>query len=196
MICSLFQESKKKKRVNFGIARFYTPDNSQFLSVSIPVFPSSTIVSLNRNIGRTQGDIQLTPTGLRLGKITSCKKTWQISFESVMFVNESSPPVNPVSVANVFIVLNGQFNPDLTETNLIGSVVFLPFPGPPQVAQGNGILFDIPGGTEISLFATATGGSGVNIIEPAWFLSASEMFLSASEISPTDKCCKRRNSKK
>ena len=155
------------------MARFINT-NSSFLQFLVPVFPASIPISLNRNVGQTSGHVTLSSNGLVLGACHS-NSTWQISFTSVLFVDDSfPPPPQPVAV-NVFVVQNGQFNPDTTQSNLVGTVVFMQLPSAPQVAQGTGILFDIPAGTLVSLVATSTSGTAINVVEPAWFISASRI---------------------
>ena len=192
MLCCTFlddvflekRKRRKPKIINAGVARFVvSTTNSMFLRFLVPVSPASVPISLSRNVGQPSGHVRLSSNGLVLGHAGDANVSWQINFTSVLFVDDSfPPPPQPVAV-NVFVVQNGQFNPDTTQPNLIGTVVFLQSLSAPQVAQGTGILFDVPGGTLISLVATSSSGNTINLVEPAWFISVSQI---ASTLS---KCC-------
>ena len=190
MLSCFSLEPEVKCKVNAGTARFFNNDTSQFINVAIPTFPITTPISLNRNVGQTTGHVTLTSNGLLLGRVGDPKTTWQVSFTSILFANGAFPPFGFAAV-NVFVALNGEVGTDLSQNNLLASVVFLDSTAVPQVAQGSGLLIDIPGGTQISLVAAMSGsppGTVINLVEPAWSIDASQVAPVAS--LGRDKCSK------
>lgn len=109
--------------------------------------PETVPLSENRNIGSTQGDVELTPTGLLINK----SGNYSVSFLAIL-LNDVD---NYTALIPVFLVRNGVFSP--TDTSVLGSIVALQ-PHIPGTVQITGILENVSAGTTLSLVAT-NGGS-------------------------------------
>lgn len=161
--------SKKRKKtkkqcrtLGLGTAEFVAPNTGSWMTVVLPIYPSSTLLSLNRNQGQTRGAVTLTPNGLILGKVGDPPRSWQLSFQTIMILPTGGPAVVPV-----FLVLNNGpiTNPVTGNTSTLqdGFVVTM---------DGQGLALDVPGGTTVTLLGTSGIGSPVTVKEIAWLISA------------------------
>jgi len=146
---------------NLGSASFSGGPPDWFV-IQTPTYPEFVLLSANRNVGSTQGNVKLTPTGLKINK----SGNYSVSFSAILLNN--NPAYTPL--LPVFVIRNGIFDP--TDTLILGGVVSLPN-GLFETVQGTGILENVKAGTTLSIIAT-NGGSPepepVTVI--AWGISA------------------------
>jgi hypothetical protein len=149
---------------HLGMAAFVTSTQDLWYNLILPAYPDTVLLSKNRNNGFKQGGVRLQSTGI---KILEPGNYW-VSVKSVL-----QNPTNENILVVVLLGLNGAFNPD--ENALIGSVVSLQ-PADVGVAQGTGILENVPANTTLSLFAGNGTGQDpqlVNVIE--WDINVSKI---------------------
>ena len=129
-----------------------------FYPIEVPIFPQTTLLSLDRTLGFVEGDIELTPTGLKIGRTGSYAVTFTVIVRN--------PTPNSHSVFSVFLILNDQFDPNNTQTVSNTTTVFggdNPSDFVLTSIVGNGILKNVPCGTTLSLVAS---NGGDNILDP------------------------------
>lgn len=150
------------KRCQLGSASFFVTNPELWYTVETSPFPISTMLTLNRNGGTVQGDVQLTPNGLFLGEAGN----YMVSYSIVMLNNLSLDPGNLVA----FLVVNDVFDP-MTGGTLIASVGMVPFQVPSTI-QGSGILHNVPAGSTISVIGTNTGDTLQTFSIANWSIQA------------------------
>lgn len=138
---------KCSSKCQLGIAGFSTNNPADWYTLNTFPFPETVLLSINRNRGSVQGKVELTPTGLRIGK----PGNYSVSFTAILINN--NPLYTPL--IPVFLIRNGVFDPN--DTSGVGSIGALLL-GVPTVIQATGILENVKAGTELTLVAT-NGGS-------------------------------------
>lgn len=128
-----------------GSSGFSTLDPSNWYEIETFSYPTATLLSLNRNHGSTQGNVQLTDNGLIIGQ----SGNYSVSVQAILQNNGEEAVLIPM-----FLVQNGSFDP--SAANLGGVGVLLP--GIITTIQSTGILENVTPGTSLSLIAT-NGGS-------------------------------------
>jgi hypothetical protein len=133
-------------KCQLGRAGFSTMNSSNWYTIDTISYPVTVPLSINRNAGFTQGDVELTPTGLIINK----SGNYFVSFSAIL----TNPGPDAILIP-VFVIQNGIFEPN--SMNNIGSAVSLPqnFILP---TQASGIIENVNAGTTISIVAT-NGGS-------------------------------------
>lgn len=130
------------------------------------VYPSTVLLSQNRNGGDVQGNVSLTPTGLRIGE----SGTYWANFTAIL-TNEY-PDYTPL--IPVFLVPNGVFDAQNSNAQIaaVGAI-------PPQyitTVQGSGILHHLEEGTTLSLLATNAGSPQPEEVEViSWTISINKI---------------------
>jgi|GEM_PF-1964880 len=145
-------QCKKKKRgfrsecCHLGKAGFAGGPAEWYVIDTAP-FPNVSLLSQNRIRGSTQGNVALTPTGLRIDE----PGNYSASIDVVLLNND--PEYTPITP--IFLVLNDTFD-SINPTSNPGSVVTLPY-GFIISASGTGILENVPAGTNLSIVITNSG---------------------------------------
>lgn len=127
-----------------GTAAFGVTSPTFWYTINTLSYPNAVPLSLNRNLGFSQGDIKLKPNGLKIYE----KGNYSVSFSAILQNNE----IEGAALIPVFVALDGSFS----QTS-IGGVVTLPT-GQLNTVYGTGILENIEEGTRLTLVAT-NGGS-------------------------------------
>jgi hypothetical protein len=138
-----------EKDCDLGNAGFSTTSPDNWFEIQTQVYPETVLLSQGRNNGLVQGDVSLTPTGLKVNE----SGTYWASFSAVLLNN--NPEYTPL--IPIFLVQNGQFSPSDGAGTLLGATVSLP-PNYISTAQGSGPLTNVQEGTILSILAT-NGGS-------------------------------------
>jgi len=137
----------RSRKTPIGVAEILgAPPNVQY-DLTIPTFPGSTTISLNRNAGFTEGNVELTPTGLKVNQAG----VYLINFTVVIGLPGSLPPPSDLDII-ALLALNDTV--DLNNVVTIATVGTLQ-PNFPTVIHGNSIIH-IPFGTTLSLVALTT----------------------------------------
>jgi len=128
-----------------GTSGFSTMDPSNWYEIETFSYPVTTPLSINRSRGSTQGNIQLTDTGLIIGQ----SGNYSVSVTAILLNTGNDPILIPM-----FLVLNGIFDP--SNPSIIGGVGTL-LPGQITTIQATGVLEYVTPGTALSLVATNGG---------------------------------------
>lgn len=142
-----------------GTAGFSTSDTSNWYEITTFSYPTPTPLSFNRNIGSTQGNVQLTDSGLIIGQ----SGNYWANITATVINNGDDPLLIPT-----FLVYNGVFDP--LNQNTVGGVG-LALPGQLITIQASGVLQNVPGGTALSIIATNGGSGAVPISIVSWGIS-------------------------
>lgn len=144
-----------------GNAGFSTLNPADWYEIMTLGYPITTPLSINRNRGSTQGNVQLTTTGIQIGQPGNYFVTIQVILTNN---NPSDTPLIPI-----FLVRNGIFDPAVSD---LGTIGMLPF-GNVTVLTASGVVENVTAGTTLSIVAT-NGGSAefVPITVVAWGISA------------------------
>ncbi len=161
---------------NLGTAGFYHNDDDDDSSYSLSVdnFPDGNLLSLSRNIGSTQGDIALSPTGLLVNE----KGTYWANFSATIRNNDQATN----ALLDIFLVPNGVFDP----LDNISTLVAHGYIEPNEIItiNGSGILQNLGESTSLSIFATNLGAplfTGITIT--SWNISIHKI-CGNGEINP------------
>lgn len=144
---------------NLGSSGFTTMNPDNWYSIDTQPYPITVPLSLNRNNGFAQGDIELTSSGVRILK----SGNYWVSYTGILF----NPNVDPVLIP-IFVVLNGVFDPNNTATlgtiGTVGSQMVLPI-------SGSGLIENIPAGTTLSIVATNGSDASTTLSVVGWNIS-------------------------
>jgi len=143
------KSSKKKCRNNscqLGLSG-HAGGRNFFYPIVVPPHPMTTPLSLDRTLGFAEGDIKLTPTGLKI-----CRAgTYLVNFTAIV---GNTTTTN--DIISVFLILNDLFDPNNTET--VGNSATVRGEDPANFIVtsivGSGILKNVPCGTTLSLVAS------------------------------------------
>lgn len=137
----------KSNWCQIGTAGFSTQNPADWYDILTFAFPETTPLSLNRNRGSTQGNVQLNSTGITIGQAGN----YSVSITAILTNNNQSyTPLIPI-----FLVRDGVFDP--SDTSSIGGVSLVPFEQITTI-QATGVLEYVTAGTTLSIVAT-NGGS-------------------------------------
>lgn len=125
-------------------AGFFSISEAERYVIPVPIYPLTTPLSKNRNYGFTEGDIQLTSTGLRINE----PGNYWVSFSATLINNNET--YNPE--LSIFLVKNGIFVPGDTDDQIAVTGGF-PF-DIATTLTGSGNLFDVTKGTTLSIVAS------------------------------------------
>ncbi len=162
---------------DLGTAGFYhndEDDDDSSYSLSIDNFPDGNLISLSRNIGSTQGNIALSPTGLLVNE----DGTYWASFSATIRNNDQVTN----ALLDIFLVPNGVFDPLDNISTLVAHGYIEP--NGILTINGSGILQNLEEGTSLSIFATNLGAplfTGVTIT--SWNISIHKI-CGNGEINP------------
>lgn len=144
---------------NRGFSTMNSADWYEILTFSYPI---TTPLSINPTYGSTQGNVQLTPTGIRLGQAGN----YFVSMQAIVL--NTDPEYTPL--IPIFLVRNGVFEPG--DTTNLAAVGNLPA-GEVADLSSSGVLENVEAGTTLSIVAT-NGGSPqpAPITVISWSISA------------------------
>ncbi len=132
---------------NLGSAGFSGSGPDSWFVINTMSFPTTVLVSQNRNSGFVRGGVGLTATGLQINE----PGTYWATYSAILLNNDpNNTPFIPT-----FLVSNGaldQSNPP-TQLGAVGSLL----PNQISTLQGNGILSGLAAGTTLSILATNAG---------------------------------------
>lgn len=134
---------------DLGTATFSGGPNDWY-EVETQGYPVMTPLSMNRNSGYDQGDVELTIDGLKILR----KGTYFASITAIVQFQDPNRSYSPL--LTVFLVPNGVFDP-MNITTQIGAVGTA-LQNVITNISGSGILLDVPAQTSYSL-VVANGGS-------------------------------------
>ena len=88
-------------RCQLGTSSFSVMDPLFWYTIDAPAYPDTMPLSMNQNYGSTQGDVELTSTGLTLG----APGNYSVSFSAIV----QNPNPESIPLLSVFLVKNDLF---------------------------------------------------------------------------------------
>ena len=159
--CTYVNAVSSEKKA-FGVSGRGNAGPDQWYTIETNSYPVTTPLSLNRNVGDSEGALYLSPTGFTVG----AEGDYLVTISAVL----QNPSEESIFLIPVFLVLDEVFNPE--DPLQVGGVVTLPS-DEINTLQGTGIIRNVPAGTRLSLVATNSGyETPIPVTVAAWSITA------------------------